>query len=124
MDFFQQSHRLCVTQTKGTEEFMVLTQASSDSKLPLPTLEPGAEAGRTESSFTPARTHMEWERLASPERATVGLPWFQIKIVWWRYVYENIKYRKEMQCKTHFPFHKAYLAFYKVYFCKWGMENC
>lgn len=60
---------------------MVLTQASSDSKLPLPTLEPGAEAGRTESSFTPARTHTEWERLASPERATVGLPWFQIKIV-------------------------------------------
>ncbi|KAM3673208.1 protein lifeguard 4 [Ammospiza maritima maritima] len=45
-------------------------QASSDSELPLPTLEPGAEAGGTESSFTPARTHTERERLASPEPAT------------------------------------------------------
>lgn len=124
MDFFQQSHRLRVTQTKGTEEFMVLTQASSDSELPFPIPEPRAEPGRTESSFTPAHTHAERERLASPERVTVGLPWFQIKIVWWRYVYENIKYRKERQCKTHFPFYKAYLAFYKVYFPKWGMENC
>lgn len=124
MDFFQQSHQLCIRQTKGTEEFTVLTPASSDSELPFPILEPRAEPGRTESSFTPARTHTEWERLASPKRVTVGLPWFQIKIVWWRYVYENIKYRKERQCKTHFPFYKAYLAFYKVHFPNWGMENC
>lgn len=124
MDFFQQSHRLCITQTKGTEEFMVLTQASSDSELPFPILEPRPEPGRTESSFTPACTHTERECLASPKRVTVGLLWFQIKIVWWRYVYENIKYRKERQRKTHFPFYKAYLAFYKVYFPKWGMENC
>lgn len=60
---------------------MVLTQASSDSELPFPIPEPRAEPGRTESSFTPAHTHAERERLASPERVTVGLPWFQIKIV-------------------------------------------
>lgn len=60
---------------------MVLTQASSDSKLPFPKLEPRAEPVRTESSFTSARTHTEWECLASPKPVTVGLPWFQIKIV-------------------------------------------
>lgn len=36
MDFFQQSHRLCITQTKGTEESVVLSQGSSESKLPFP----------------------------------------------------------------------------------------
>lgn len=125
MDFFQQSHRLCITQTKGTEEFVVLNQGSSESELPFPTLESKPEPGE-QKALSPlhARTHAEWKRLASPKQVTVGLQRFQIKIVWWRYVYGNIKYRKERQCKTCFAFYKAYLAFYKVYFPKWGMENC
>lgn len=45
MDFFQQSHRLCVTQTKGTEESVVLNQGSSESELPSPIPESKPEPG-------------------------------------------------------------------------------
>lgn len=32
--------------------------------------------------------------------------------------------QEERQCKAYFAFYNTYLAFYKVYFPKWGMENC
>lgn len=58
MDFFQQSHQLCIMQTKGTEESVVLKQGSSESELPFPI--PESKPGpREQKALSPLHTHRQ-----------------------------------------------------------------
>lgn len=58
MDFFQQSHRFCVMQTKGTEESVVLNQGSSQSELPFPIPESKPEPAE-QKALSSLHAHMQ-----------------------------------------------------------------